>query len=99
MGAVYYIELFNYAMFVKSEMQASSPYRTGNMQRSIMLVYLDETTIDLVIPVSYASYVNNKGKHKGWVKNVLSRCARAKYGEADTMSADTGLPIEAILLG
>ena len=99
MGAVGLDELLSYALFVKSEMQASSPYRTGNMQRSIMLIYVDSDTIDLVIPVSYASYVNNKGKHKGWVKNVLSRCARAKYGEADTMSADTGLPIEAILLG
>lgn len=93
-----FLELFNYANFVKTEMQASSPYRTGNMQRSIVLVMVDEQTIDLVISVPYASYVNNYGKHKGWVKNVLARCARAMYGEADTMSADTGLPIEAILM-
>ena len=93
-----FTELLNYGRFVKSEMQASSPYRTGNMQRSIALIIVDERTIDIVVSVSYASYVNNRGKHKNWVQGVLSRCAMAQFGNCDTMSADTGLPIEAILM-
>lgn len=80
------------ASFIANELRASSPYKTGNMQRSIASVVIDEDTIDIVIAVDYASYVNDKGKHKDWVKTVVDRCVRALYGmSVDDTSLRTGL--------
>lgn len=85
-------ELLNFAVFSQYELMASSPYKTGNMQRSIATIVIDDNTIDIIIAVDYASYVNACTKWKNWVERVMARCARCKYGNAvDTKSMDTGL--------
>lgn len=70
------IDMINTANFIASELRASSPYRTGNMQRSIAVVAIDDTTIDIVIAVDYASYVNEQKKHYKWIQRVLDRSIR-----------------------
>lgn len=58
---------------IANELRASSPYKTGNMRNSIALVQIDSDFLDIVIAVDYASYVNQKGKHQGWIESVVSR--------------------------
>jgi len=85
------------ASFIANEMRASSPYRTGNMQRSIVTVVVDDNTVDVIVAVDYASYVNDKGKHKDWIQNVIQRCVRCVFGnDIDDASAITGISYEVI---
>lgn len=85
------------ASFIASEMRASSPYRTGNMQRSIVTVVVDDNTVDVIVAVDYASYVNDKGKHKDWIKNVVERCVRCIFGnDVDDGSLLTGISYDII---
>lgn len=93
-------EMFNYAQFITSELRASSPYRTGNMQRSISLVSVDNNFIDIVISVDYASYVNEQKKHYHWVQNVLDRCSRCIAGNnVDSSALNAGVSYEVLYGG
>ena len=93
-------DMINTANFIASELRASSPYRTGNMQRSIAVVAVDDTAIDIVIAVDYASYVNEQKKHYKWIQRVLDRCARClNQGDFDNTSLITGLSYDVIYGG
>lgn len=70
-------DTINLATFLVSELQANSPYKTGNMQRSIALLEVNNSAIDIIISVDYASYVNNQTKHYHWIEKVIDRCTRS----------------------
>lgn len=92
-----FYEFLAFATFLASELRASSPYKTGNMQRSIATVVVDDNAIDVVIAVDYASYVNDKGKHKEWVERVVNRCSRCYFqNNVDDTSMKTGIRYEVI---
>ena len=86
------ITMFNLANVIVSELQASSPYKTGKMRASIALVMFDGNFIDIVVATDYASYVNAKGKHQGWIERVLERSISAYIGGLpDDSSLRTGI--------
>lgn len=93
-------DTINVANFIANELRASSPYKTGNMQRSIAVVTIDNDTIDIVIAVDYASYVNNQKKHYHWIETVLDRCARClTQGDFDDTNMRTGISYDIIYGG
>ena len=79
------VELLNFVHFLTVELQASSPIKTGNMQRSIGYLMIDDSTIDIFVAVQYATYVNDleRSKHYHWIQRVLERATRAFFGTAD----------------
>lgn len=85
-------ELLAFSVMVANELRASSPYKTGNMQRSINTIVIDEDCIDIVVAVDYASYVNDKGIHQNWVEKVVERCVRSYFSNnVDDSSLKTGV--------
>ena len=84
--------MLNLANVIVSELQAASPYKTGKMRASITLAMLDGNFIDIVVATDYASYVNAKGKHQGWIERVLERSISAFIGSLpDDSSLRTGI--------
>lgn len=91
------VDMINFATFLTNELRASSPYRTGNMQRSIALVNVDNQFIDIVISVDYASYVNEQEKHYHWIEKVIDRCARSfAENNVDNSSLLTGISYDVL---
>jgi hypothetical protein len=80
-------DLLNFALSAMTELQASSPYREGNMRRAITLVNIEggQNYVDIIIAVDYASYVNegkpkgskNERVNKGWIEKTMERHIRA----------------------
>lgn len=90
--------MINLANVIVSELQASSPYKTGKMRASITLVMLDGNFIDIVVAADYASYVNAKGKHEGWIERVLERSISAYIGSLpDDSSLRTGIAYSVLM--
>lgn len=90
--------MINLANVIVSELQASSPYKTGKMRASITLVMLDGNFIDIVVATDYASYVNAKGKHEGWIERVLERSISAYIGSLpDDSSLRTGIAYSVLM--
>lgn len=84
--------MINLANVIVSELQASSPYKKGKMRASITPVTVDGNFIDIVVATDYASYVNAKGKHEGWIERVLERSISAYIGSLpDDSSLRTGI--------
>lgn len=74
-------DIVNYAKFVASELRAmcikgKQLYVTGNMQRSISVVTVNENFIDIVIATDYASYTNTRGYMQGWINRTVDRASR-----------------------
>lgn len=85
-------ELLNFANFLCSELRAmcikgKQLYVTGNMQRSIVTLAINDDNIDIVIATSYASYTNTRGKMAEWVEKTIRRCARC-YAQNNNVDDD-----------
>lgn len=90
--------MINLANVIVSELQKRSPYKTGKMHASITLVMLDGNFIDIVVATDYASYVNAKGKHEGWIERVLERSISAYIGSLpDDSSLRTGIAYSVLM--
>lgn len=71
------VDMQNLANEIASELRAVSPYRTGNMRASISVLQVDENYCDIIIGVPYASFVNQKGIHQGWIERSVANTCRA----------------------
>ena len=85
-------ELLNFANFLCSELRAmcikgKQLYVTGNMQRSIVTLTINDDNIDIIIATSYASYTNTRGKMAGWVEKTIQRCSRC-YAQNNNVDDD-----------
>ena len=85
-------DVLNFANFLASELRAQcikgkQLYITGNMQRSIVTVAINEDNIEVVIATNYASYTNTRGRMAGWVEKTIQNCARC-YAEKNNVSDD-----------
>ena len=52
-------------------------YRTGNMKRSVSVITIDDTAVDVVIATDYASYTDSRGRFAGWVKEATTKAVGA----------------------
>lgn len=83
-------EVVNYAKFLAGELRAmcikgKQLYVTGNMQRSIAVVSVNENFIDIVIATDYASYTDTRGKMRGWIGRTVDRASRC-YAQANQVN-------------
>lgn len=81
-------DLLNYAEFIATEIRNSmipnvKLYRTGNMKSSVSVVVVDDNTIDIIVATDYASYTNERGKHRGWVQEAIDRASRCYSEKVD----------------
>lgn len=86
-------ELLNYAIDLALEISNymipdKRLYVSGNMQKSVSVVYVDDNTIDVVIATDYASYTNERGKWAGWVQRVVDEKSRRYSEHVSNNSAD-----------
>lgn len=74
--------MLNLALFIKTELQADSPIKTGNMRSSIEIVQVGDNYVDIVVATDYASYVNERQtgnprtNHYHWIQATLDRACR-----------------------
>lgn len=71
------LDMQNLANEIVNNLKAVSPYKTGNMKRSITLVQVEDTYCDIIVAVPYASFVNQKGIHQGWIERSVANTCRA----------------------
>ena len=84
--------MVNLAVFIADGLQkvmhTGYLYVTGNMQRSVTVVAVNEDFIDIVIATDYASYTNERGKTAGWVEKHVDRLCRAYASNNNVDNAD-----------
>lgn len=85
-------DVLNFANFLASELRAmcvkgKQLYVTGNMQRSIVSLAINDDNIEVIIATSYASYTDTRGRMAGWVKETIERCSRC-YAQNNNVDDD-----------
>ena len=84
--------LVNFAIFLADQLRAQcikgqQLYVSGNMQKSIVALSINEEDIDVVIATDYASYTNTRGRMAGWVQRTIQNAARC-FAENNNVSDD-----------
>ena len=74
-------DMVNLACFIKTQLENmcikdKQLYVSGNMQKSIAVVAVNEEFVDIVIATDYASFTNERGRMAGWIERTVDKACR-----------------------